>query len=321
MARRNRHQASSDIDEQETTQRPAREDVEDEEQPTQPRRRASRKNEELEDLEDDGDDDEPIDIDNFGNHPLSDSDKIKLKNVVTDWQSMTEQVMLHVTTLNDVGVNLLQYTSLNEKEKWTDEVDQVYRDFIFMENTMSHHHQTLDAMYQAVQQGDQPNDLQEAYSDGVEKLDKAWKKKTTRQKYARHEGYKEFRQRLWESSGNAGGMPPVSELIPKEDGDESDDDDEVEIGGVTQDYKCPLTLAPLDNPLKSKICGHSYSGDAIRQYFVNSRESKSCPASGCNKKITLADCVSDKDFNKRLKAHRRMQKRREEEMEVDEVIE
>lgn len=117
MARRNRRQASSDIDEQENTQRPDREDVEDEEQPTQPRRRASRKNEELEDLEDVGDDDEPIDIDNFGNHPLSDSDKIKLKNVVTDWQAMTEQVISHVATLNDVGVNLLQYTNPDEKEK------------------------------------------------------------------------------------------------------------------------------------------------------------------------------------------------------------
>ena len=36
-----------------------------------------------------------------------------------------------------------------------------------------------------------------------------------------------------------------------EPGDASDDDDDIEIGGVTQDYKCPLTLTPLVDPLTS----------------------------------------------------------------------
>jgi hypothetical protein len=33
-----------------------------------------------------------------------------------------------------------------------------------------------------------------------------------------------------------------------EDGDDSEDDD-VEIGGVTQDHKCPLTLTILVDPM------------------------------------------------------------------------
>jgi hypothetical protein len=37
-----------------------------------------------------------------------------------------------------------------------------------------------------------------------------------------------------------------------EDGDEShDDDDDIEMGGVTQNYNCPITLTPLLNPLTS----------------------------------------------------------------------
>ena len=36
-----------------------------------------------------------------------------------------------------------------------------------------------------------------------------------------------------------------------EPGDASDDDDDIEIGGVTQDYKCPLTLTPLQDPMTS----------------------------------------------------------------------
>jgi E3 SUMO-protein ligase NSE2 len=64
-------------------------------------------------------------------------------------------------------------------------------------------------------------------------------------------------------------MPPITDFIPKgmnspliratpahdlcltEDGDVSDDDDELEVGGVTQDYKCPLTLTLLEEPVTS----------------------------------------------------------------------
>lgn len=63
-------------------------------------------------------------------------------------------------------------------------------------------------------------------------------------------------------------MPPMTTFIEKgavcakvliganlgdysEPGDASDDDDDVEVGGVTQDYRCPLTLTPLQDPLTS----------------------------------------------------------------------
>ena len=62
-------------------------------------------------------------------------------------------------------------------------------------------------------------------------------------------------------------MPPMTGLFDKgtllyydwtvnlffatEDGDDSDEDDDLEIGGVTQNFNCPLTLTPLVNPVTS----------------------------------------------------------------------
>ena len=64
-------------------------------------------------------------------------------------------------------------------------------------------------------------------------------------------------------------MPPLTELFAQgtvtliglsflfwlifvtEDGDDSDEDDDLEIGGVTQNFNCPLTLTPLVNPVTS----------------------------------------------------------------------
>lgn len=36
-----------------------------------------------------------------------------------------------------------------------------------------------------------------------------------------------------------------------EEGDESDDDDEILVGGRVQDYKCPITLTILVDPVTS----------------------------------------------------------------------
>ena len=38
-----------------------------------------------------------------------------------------------------------------------------------------------------------------------------------------------------------------------EDGDPSDDEDELEVGGVTQDFKCPITLVVLEDPMTSYV--------------------------------------------------------------------
>ena len=61
------------------------------------------------------------------------------------------------------------------------------------------------------------------------------------------------------------------------------------------------------NPsVHSTICKHSFSADAIRDYFKNSlgREMK-CPASGCNKRFRLSDCQTDNALAKKIKNHKR----------------
>ena len=118
----------------------------------------------------------------------------------------------------------------------------------------------------------------------------------------------------------------------------SDDDDDVEIGGVTQDYKCPLTLTPLQDPLTSyappftfcgspdfnritnsrTTCKHSFSGAAIREYL--SRGMRKCPATGCNKKITLADLKEDRALERKVKEHARREAMRAEDEDVDAEI-
>ena len=48
-------------------------------------------------------------------------------------------------------------------------------------------------------------------------------------------------------------MPPVSEFFEREDGDDSDEDEDIVVGGVTQDYRCPLSLTIMVDPITSCV--------------------------------------------------------------------
>ena len=125
-----------------------------------------------------------------------------------------------------------------------------------------------------------------------------------------------------------------------EDGDASDDEDDLEVGGVTQDFKCPLTLVPFVDPVTSSVnftlrrwyrltllcrtvCRHSFSGEAIRAYFEGSRGAKKCPASGCTKSFRLLECQPDRELANKVKIWARRNKQREEDLfsDAEEVIE
>lgn len=81
------------------------------------------------------------------------------------------------------------------------------------------------------------------------------------------EHYKDFKQAVWDIGHLDTACPPISSFLEKggkiakgifpslkpvhtgPEDPESDDDD-IEIGGTTQDYKCPLTLLPYEDAVK-----------------------------------------------------------------------
>lgn len=61
-----------------------------------------------------------------------------------------------------------------------------------------------------------------------------------------------FKNIVWVAK-NDGAMPPLTDLIPAEDGDEDDSDDEFVVGGATQNFRCPLTTNLLEDPLTKYV--------------------------------------------------------------------
>ncbi|GLB38458.1 putative zinc-finger of the MIZ type in Nse subunit [Lyophyllum shimeji] len=330
----NKRQASSDIEEDGPSYSRAAAQADDDEHEPQPRRQTNgvkkekklaRKQEPTRDEDDDGaedddDDDERIDVDNFRDQPLRRADVNKLQGVSRDWNNFDLQVRPNWNVVGDVAVALAEAGEGSDVQEGLAELEQIMRDLIDISAEMQAHEKVLEELAQKVGQGEEVDDAVERYDGGVEKRKEEYAKKTTRQKYAKSEEYVAFKNAIWEAQHPDKPMPPITDLIEKEDGDDSDDDDDLEMGGVSQHYNCPITLTLLVNPVTSQVCKHSFSRDAIMQSFRGRDPSIKCPAAGCTKRFTRSDLQPNKELEKRVKAYERRQRRAAEENDAEEIV-
>ncbi|EDR13809.1 uncharacterized protein LACBIDRAFT_323012 [Laccaria bicolor S238N-H82] len=269
--------------------------------------------------DDEDEDDDRIDVENFQDQPLQKSDLQKLKGISNDWNLIDEVARNSWKVIGDVGVSLAEASQDDEAEESLKEADKIMKDLLNISAEMKAHSQAIIDIHQLVAQGEKIDNAGQRYKDGVKLQLDEYAGKTTRQKYAKSAEYYSFKSAIWVRYN-------VPWVIVKSDtdGDVSDDDDDLEIGGVTQTLKCPISLRTLEDPLTSSVCGHSFSAGAIRDYcsLKGLTALTKCPASGCNKAFRFADCKPDKDLAKKVKAfNRRAERAAEEESDAEEVIE
>ncbi|KAI9142710.1 hypothetical protein BKA69DRAFT_1066003 [Paraphysoderma sedebokerense] len=113
------------------------------------------------------------------------------------------------------------------------------------------------------------------------------------QLYANHADYKKFKKNVWEAKN-----PGESY---REEGDREDDD--LVVVGTQQSLNCPILGSRITDPVKSDICGHTFSRAGIYGLFDTSadRGYVECPISGCNRKFTKSSLKTDRDMVRMLR--------------------
>ncbi len=69
---------------------------------------------------------------------------------------------------------------------------------------------------------------------------------------SKNDHYKSFRTSIWEINHTTP-CPPMSDFLSlkrPDGGEDVDEDEDIEIGGQTMEYKCPITLMPFVNAVK-----------------------------------------------------------------------
>ncbi|KAI9435379.1 hypothetical protein F5148DRAFT_1266636 [Russula earlei] len=287
-----------------------------------------------------------FDGDELGNKPLSRHDAPRLQGMASDWNMIESHLKENAfSLLTEVSAAVAEHADEGTADEELERLDSLMRDLIDIDVEIRSHEHILRDLHPTACRWRrdrelffapvsltcppdvlcelQVNVLDTYQTQTQEKLDE-YKKRTSRQKYAKSEAYAAFRQSIYEVQHPNEAMPPVVEFLPQEEGDNSDDDDDddIQVGGVLQDLNCPITLTPLVDPQTSTVCQHSFSAAAIRQVLGPNRfTKKKCPASGCNQMICLNDLKPNKDLARRVNAQQRRAQRREEEHDAEEVVE
>ncbi|KAG1742395.1 uncharacterized protein EDB91DRAFT_310539 [Suillus paluster] len=271
------------------------------------------------------DEDDRIDIENFYDQPLDKKESGKLSGIAQDWEMIRKQIHQGSFSLaKEVATSLADVLEGDHANEALSEVDEIMKKLIDIDYEMQSHEKSLSGMYQQLMRGEPVEGAIDLYDKEVKKRINEFNDRTTRKKYGSNDQYVQFKQGIFEVQNPGVNIPPINDFIPREEGDESDDDDDLEIGGVTQDFKCPITLTMLENPMKSSTCGHAFSGNAIRDYLARCPPAgKSCPAAGCSERLTMAMLVADSSLEKRVKLAARRAQRDEYDSDADdgEVIE
>ncbi|KAJ3504863.1 hypothetical protein NMY22_g17778 [Coprinellus aureogranulatus] len=333
----NRRMNSEDIEEERPTQDHPMEGVESDEDAaprssakkgkatTKSSSQKKREKKEPQAEDDASDDDEVIDVNSFTDQPVPKTQAQYLKGLAEDWRASDLMIRQNWSVLQKIGEGLADIVDGDEEPEEITELDNIMRELIDISAEFQSSHRTLEELHQKIVVNDEEvADLKLHYTEGYTKRNEEYAKKTTRQKYAKVPEYIDFKSAVWNAMHPDTPMPPLTNLIEKEAGDESDSDDELEMGGQTQDYKCPITLGLLKDPLTATGCKHSFSAEAIRETFAGKGKGAliPCPAAGCRQRISYEMCKPNAQLAKRVKAYERRIARQEEQehSDVEEVI-
>ncbi|KAG8929610.1 hypothetical protein FRC01_004070 [Tulasnella sp. 417] len=277
----------------------------------------------------------------FGDQPLDSAyAERKIASFMNDWSTLEGKLGDMFTILEgaaeaveehqegDKGVSLEYIESLSDNSlvdasepQTVDKLDASMRDLLDVRQELQGYQSVLARLRREAAQND---DIANRYEKGTKEQLNTYRQQSARQKYGKVKEYIHFREMIWEVNHANEAMPPVRSQIAREEGDSDSDGSDIEVGGATQNFTCSLSLKPFVDPMTSKICGHSFSREALEDYFKQQRRGghqAKCPASGCNKNLSLADFAINKDLAKRTNAAERRRRRKAiEDQEDDESM-
>ncbi|RPB04829.1 hypothetical protein L873DRAFT_1798647 [Choiromyces venosus 120613-1] len=183
-----------------------------------------------------------------------------------------------------------------EKDKAMEDMEKLARELVDENKRALDMKETLEtivnAQKDALRNGDEPREssaetgLSGRYESILATKKRNWDALSNADKYANSPEYLDFRRSFWEARNPEIPLPPPRSWFAS--GAQDDDGSDVEIAQEKQSYKCPLTLRPFENPVRSTICPHAFEKDAIENMIRNSRvQGVACPTPGCAKMLTL----------------------------------
>ncbi|ODN81718.1 hypothetical protein L202_02112 [Cryptococcus amylolentus CBS 6039] len=177
----------------------------------------------------------------------------------------------------------------------------------------------LDELSKSLLEGREHTNIQADFENLSEPRIQEYMGKSQHAKFKKDREYADFKSELWSRSHETA-CPPISTFLTKGPNDEDDSDDDIDMGGQTQNYRCPITLTLYQDAVTSVKCNHTYSKEAIINLITNSQKNRSvarCPVTGCSIAISKADLKDNPAIQKRANDFSRRQQEKEDDRDDD----
>ncbi|KAM5157272.1 E3 SUMO-protein ligase NSE2 isoform 1-T2 [Mantella aurantiaca] len=93
----------------------------------------------------------------------------------------------------------------------------------------------------------------------------------------------------------------------------SDEDEEIAVTQSIDNFICSITQMEMVNPVKNRICGHSYEKEAIEKLIQDrqrKRKPTKCPRIGCDyHDVQVSDLIPDSALKRSIEIHNKKQSR------------
>lgn len=176
-----------------------------------------------------------------------------IRQLMADLKTQDQSILRCIELLHDTSEQLAESFRHEEECQELLQADADLRELIDAQAEKAIRRRVLEEISQDLQANVHVEDPAKKYKDEVRDRLDAYNKQTSRKKYAKNTDYENFRNTLWVAK-EEGPMPTMKDLIPAEDGDENDEeDDDFTMGGETQNFRCPLTANVLEDPLTKYV--------------------------------------------------------------------
>ncbi|WWD04777.1 hypothetical protein V865_002848 [Kwoniella europaea PYCC6329] len=252
----------------------------------------------------------------FENRSISKSTHSAIPLLRTTMDKLKEVISRIEEGLEIVKETAIALEDSQQDEPSIDEVENSFFKALDQRELLTIKIGVLEDIINQLRAGEEYSNIESSYEQLSIPRETEYLGKSKRAKYKNSKEYADFRSALWEVNHTTA-CPPVSQWLEKGPDDESDDDD-FDVGGVTQNYRCPITLVLFEDATTSNKCGHNYSGAAIRDLVDSARKSRrpaKCPVTGCSAVLDKNDLKPNPALQKRADEFARREKRREDERE------
>lgn len=184
------------------------------------------------------------------------------------------------------------------------ELDEALRDVIDVQHDVNAIQEAIKAVAQDHLYHGSTRDPATEILERTEVRKLNWRDASGMVKYSTNKAFDDFKRGVFDIEHPEDDFPGIASFFQQNNNDTAaaTDDNDLEMTYHTKrSLKCPITMMTFQHPVRSKLCVHVFSKDAILEMLKRNGGVIDCPVAGCDKKLMESNLERDRVMERRVR--------------------